>query len=202
MISYEKTYWQQNKQYIAGIDEVGRGCLLGDVVAAAVILPIDLVIEGINDSKKLSPKKREICYEKIMEKALAIGIGKVDANRIDDINIKQATRLAMEQAFENLAIQPDFLLIDAEKISTPIPQLALIKGDQLSQSIAAASIVAKVTRDRMCLQWDMEYPEYDIAKHKGYGTKLHREHILNYGPCPIHRRTFLKNIVNIQQTLF
>ncbi|MDP5273420.1 ribonuclease HII [Chengkuizengella axinellae] len=202
MINFEKKYWQQNKHHIAGIDEVGRGCLLGDVVAAAVILPIDLEIEGINDSKKLSPKKREACFEIIMDKALAVGIGRVDSETIDDINIKQATRLAMEQAVEKLKISPDYLFIDAEKINSPIPQLSIIKGDQLSQSIAAASIVAKVTRDRLCLQWDLQYPQYDIAKHKGYGTKLHREHITNYGPCPLHRRTFLKNIINVQQTLF
>jgi ribonuclease HII len=187
---------------IAGIDEVGRGCLFGDVVAAAVILPPSLVIEGIDDSKKLSEKKRESCYEIIMEYAVAIGIGRVNAEIIDQINIKQAARLAMKRAVESMTIQPQYLLIDAESIDMTYPQLAIIKGDQLSQSIAAASIIAKVTRDRLCIDWDKLHPDYGIAIHKGYATKLHRTRILELGPTNLHRRSFLGNIMNEQIELF
>jgi ribonuclease HII len=187
---------------IAGIDEVGRGCLFGDVVAAAVILPPSIVIEGINDSKKLSEKKRELCYEMIIEQAIAIGIGRVTAETIDQINIRQAARLAMKIAVERMTIQPHYLLIDAESIDINYPQLAIIKGDQLSQSIAAASIVAKVTRDRLCKEWDTLYPDYGIAIHKGYATKLHRTRILELGATSLHRRTFLNNIINEQIELF
>ena len=202
LLEYEKDLWKRELTYIAGIDEVGRGCLFGDVVAAAVILPKGLVIHDINDSKKLSEKKRELLYTEIMNHAIAIGIGKVDCKTIDRINIKQAARLAMKMALEELKPQPDYLLVDAEKVDSEIPQLAVIHGDALSQSIAAASIVAKVTRDRMCLQWDLEYPEYSIALHKGYATKVHREAILEYGACPLHRRSFLGNLTNVQQQLF
>lgn len=202
MLEYERELWQQGKLCIAGVDEVGRGCLFGDVVAAAVILPQGLVLEEVNDSKKLSEKKREALYEIIMEEALAIGVGIVDVATIERINIKQAARLAMKEAVEKLALAPDMLLVDAEKLDAPIEQLAIIHGDALSQSIAAASIIAKVTRDRMCFQWDMEYPEYGIAIHKGYATKRHREAILEYGPSPLHRKTFLKKIVHEQQMLF
>jgi ribonuclease HII len=176
--------------------------LFGDVVAAAVILPESLVIEGINDSKKLSERKREYCYELIMEQALAIGIGRVSAEMIDQINIRQASRLAMKLAVANMDIQPQYLLIDAESVDMNYPQLAIIKGDQLSQSIAAASIVAKVTRDRLCNEWDIVYPDYGIALHKGYATKLHRTKILELGATSLHRRTFLNNIINEQIELF
>ncbi|MEX2415289.1 MAG: ribonuclease HII [Paenibacillaceae bacterium] len=202
MLTYENELWATGVEMIAGIDEVGRGCLFGDVVAAAVILPPSLVIEEINDSKKLSEKKREFCYEVIMEQALAIGVGRVNAEMIDQINIKQAARLAMKRAVEHMLIQPQHLLIDAETIDMTYPQLAIIKGDQLSQSIAAASIIAKVTRDRLCLNWDMLYPGYGIAIHKGYATELHRARILELGPTALHRRTFLGNIMNEQLELF
>lgn len=202
MLEYERDLWQQGKLYIAGVDEVGRGCLFGDVVAAAVILPQGLVLEDVNDSKKVSEKKREALYEIIMEEAIAIGVGIVDVATIERINIKQAARLAMKEAVEKLALTPETLLVDAEKVDVPIEQLAIIHGDALSQSIAAASIIAKVTRDRMCFQWDVEYPEYGIAIHKGYATKKHREAILEYGPSPMHRKTFLKKIVHEQQLLF
>ncbi|MBP1156028.1 ribonuclease HII [Paenibacillus sp. PvR052] len=201
MLEYERELWQQGKLCIAGVDEVGRGCLFGDVVAAAVILPQGLVLEEVNDSKKLSEKKRETLYEIIVEEALAIGVGIVDVATIERINIKQAARLAMKVAVEKLALAPDVLLVDAEKVDVSIEQLAIIHGDALSQSIAAASIIAKVTRDRMCFQWDVEYPEYGIAIHKGYATKKHREAILEYGPSPLHRKTFLKKIVHEQQQL-
>lgn len=202
MLQYEQELWDKRVQYIAGIDEVGRGCLFGDVVAAAVILPVGLIIEEINDSKKLSASKREELYGIIMEQAIAVGIGEVDAATIDRINIKQAARLAMKQAIHQLSVTPEHLLVDAEKVDSPIPQLAIIHGDALSQSIAAASIIAKVTRDRMCLHWDLEYPEYGIALHKGYATKLHREQLQAYGACPLHRRSFLSNIIKAQQELF
>lgn len=202
LLAYEREYWPLHR-YIAGVDEVGRGCLFGDVVAAAVILPQQLVLEEVNDSKKLSPKKREQLYDTIMEQALAVGIGYVDVATIDRMNIKQATRLAMKQAVEGLAVTADFLLIDAEKVDVPIPQLSIIKGDGTSQSIAAASIIAKVTRDRLCQgEWDAKYPEYGIAIHKGYGTKFHREQILALGPTPMHRRSFMRNLLIEEQTLF
>ncbi|MCA1294245.1 ribonuclease HII [Paenibacillus sp. alder61] len=202
LLIYEKEYWQSYRN-IAGIDEVGRGCLFGDVVAAAVILPQGLVLEDVNDSKRLSPKKRDMLYDLIMEQAVAVGIGYADSETIDQINIKQATRLAMKQAVERLAVTPDYLLIDAEKIDSPIPQLSVIKGDATSQSIAAASIVAKVTRDRLCQgTWDALYPEYGIAVHKGYATKFHREQILALGPTPMHRKSFMRNLFVEEQTLF
>jgi ribonuclease HII len=202
LLRYEQELWEQGYIHIAGLDEAGRGCLLGDVVAAAVILPRDLRLHGVNDSKKLSAKKREELYELIMDQALAVGVGRVDAATIDRVNIKQASRLAMKLAVESLKVSPDYLLIDAEKVDAPIRQLSIIHGDALSQSIAAASIVAKVTRDRLCLEWDLAYPEYGIAVHKGYGTKAHRAAVQEYGACPIHRRSFLSNILVEQQQLF
>jgi len=202
VLEYEQNLWQQGKQFIAGVDEVGRGCLFGDVVAAAVILPKGLVLEEVNDSKKLSEKKRDALYEVIMAEALAIGIGIVDVRTIERINIKQAARLAMKTAVGRLDPDPDFLLVDAEKVDTDTEQLAVIHGDALSQSIAAASIIAKVTRDRMCLQWDQQFPEYGIAIHKGYATKMHRERIMEFGATPMHRKTFLRNLEAEQQVLF
>jgi ribonuclease HII len=202
MLHFEQKLWDNQIKYIAGIDEVGRGCLFGDVVAAAVILPIGLVIEGVNDSKKLTEKKRDQLYDIIWQEALAISVGIVDCLTVDRINIKQAARLAMKQALEQLTIKPDYLLVDAEKVDSPIPQEAIIHGDALSQSIAAASIIAKVTRDRMCIEWDKQHPIYGIALHKGYATKLHRERILAHGPSPLHRLTFLNKLLNVQQELF
>lgn len=189
---FEKPLWEQGFRQLAGIDEVGRGCLFGDVVAAAVILPVGLVLEGINDSKKLSEKKREALYWQILECAEAWAVARVDAATVDEINIKQAARLAMKQAVGMLGTQPDYLLVDAEKVDCELPQEAIIKGDARSQSIAAASILAKVTRDRLCCdEWDKLYPEYGLAIHKGYATKLHREKLLEHGPSPMHRRSFL-----------
>lgn len=203
LLVYEKHCWEQSYRNIAGIDEVGRGCLFGDVVAAAVILPRDMILEDVDDSKKLSPRKREKLYDLIMEKAIAVGIGFVDAQTIDAINIKQATRIAMKKAVDELTVKPDYLLIDAEQIESDIPQLAVIKGDATSQSIAAASIIAKVTRDRLCQgEWDARYPEYGIAVHKGYATKLHREQIQALGPTPMHRKSFMRNLFVQEQTLF
>lgn len=203
MLAYEKEGWEQSYRRIAGVDEVGRGCLFGDVVAAAVILPEGLIIDGVNDSKKLTAKKRDALYEIIMDQALAVGVGYVDSTVIDEINIKQASRLAMKKAVESLEQTPDYMLIDAEKVDLPLPQQAIIKGDANSQSIAAASIIAKVTRDRLCEGlWEELYPDYGIAIHKGYATKLHREQITALGPTPMHRRSFIGRILAEQQTLF
>lgn len=202
LLIHEREYWQQYR-HIAGVDEVGRGCLFGDVVAAAVVLPQKLVLEGVNDSKKLSEKKREKLFDIIMSEALAVGIGYADAETIDRINIKQATRLAMKEAVQQLSLVPDLLLIDAERIDMEIPQASLIKGDATSQSIAAASIVAKVTRDRLCKgEWDALYPEYGIGTHKGYATKFHREQIQALGATPMHRKSFMTNLFVEEQTLF
>lgn len=183
-------------RYICGIDEVGRGPFAGPVVAGAVILPKDCNILYINDSKKLSEAKREELYDEIMEKALAVGLGVVSPQVIDEINILQATYEAMRIAIKNLQITPDILLNDAVKIpEVEIPQVSIIKGDAKSVSIAAASIVAKVTRDRMMVEYDKIYPEYHFAGNKGYGSAEHRDALKKYGPSPIHRNTFIKNYV-------
>lgn len=201
LIDFEEELYKKGYNNIAYIDEVGRGCLLGDVVACAVILPEGLRIDGVKDSKKLSEKKRNLLYDIIMENAMGIGIGRVSSQKIDEINIKASTRLAMKLAVENIkdksgnAIMPDYLLIDAENIELDIPQSNIIKGDDKFHGIACASILAKVYRDRLCLDWENEYPGYNIKQHKGYGTKEHRENIQKLGPTPIHRMTFLKNII-------
>lgn len=175
--------------FVAGVDEAGRGPLAGPVVAAAVVLTHDAVLEGLDDSKKLSPAKREELFPKIQ--AMAHGVAVVNPEVIDEINILQAARLAMKQAVEKLLSAPDLLLIDGnQKIESPIEQWAIVKGDAKSFSIAAASILAKVTRDRIMEDYHHLYPQYEFARHKGYGTQLHRELIAEHGPCPIHRRTF------------
>jgi ribonuclease HII len=199
LLDYERSLWNRGIRHVAGVDEVGRGCLFGDVVAAAVILPPGLVLEEVNDSKKLSAKKREELYDLIQKEAVAIAVGIVDVATIERINIKQAARLAMKQAVEKLNPCADFLLVDAEKVDAVLEQIAIIHGDALSQSIAAASIIAKVTRDRMCLQWEIQFPEYGIALHKGYATKLHRERIMEFGATPLHRKTFLKKVLAEEQ---
>ncbi len=204
MLEFENRLHQEGYELIAGVDEVGRGCLLGDVIACALIMPKGLVIEGVKDSKKLSQKKREELYDVILNHALAIGIGQVSPDLIDEINIKASARLAMKRAIENLRdrkgkiLAPYYILIDAEEIDLSLPQESIIKGDELSHTIACASIIAKVYRDNLCLKWDEEYPGYNIRKHKGYGTKEHREKILSLGPSPIHRRTFLRKILKSQ----
>ena len=179
---------------ICGIDEAGRGPLAGPVCAAAVILPDGCEIEGINDSKKLTEKKREQLYGIITEKALAYGIATADEKEIDEINILQATYLAMNRAFQKLNIRPDMALVDGNRDPMlGIPTQTIVKGDARSMSVAAASILAKVTRDRFMLEMDKKHPEYQFAKHKGYGTKLHYEMLTQYGPSEIHRMTFLKS---------
>lgn len=203
MLEWEEHYWEQGYEHIAGIDEVGRGCLFGDVVAAAVILPKHLKLEGVNDSKKLTEKKRELLYEEITTQAIAWAVACVDADTIDRMNIKKASLLAMKQSVEGLAIQPDALLIDAERIASPLAQEAIIKGDARSQTIAAASIIAKVTRDRLCEgKWEELYPGYGIAVHKGYGTKAHYAKLDELGPTAMHRKSFLRKWEEQKQTLF
>jgi Ribonuclease HII len=183
-------------EFICGIDEAGRGPLAGPVVAGACILPRGLDIYYLNDSKKLSEKRREELYDVIREKAIAWGVGIVDQTVIDDINILQATYLAMRTAVKSLGVVPGMLLNDAVTIpGMDIPQLPIIKGDAKSVSIAAASILAKVTRDRIMLEYDRIYPGYGFAKHKGYGTAEHISAIKTIGPCQIHRRTFIKNFI-------
>ncbi len=195
MRSYERQY-EESCTYICGIDEAGRGPLAGPVVAAAVILPAGLVIPYVNDSKKLTEKRREALYPEILEKALSVGVGVVPAARIDEINILHATYEAMRQAIGQLSVRPDVLLNDAVRIpDVEIPQVPIIKGDAKSISIACASVIAKVTRDRMMKEYDAIYPEYGFAGHKGYGTAAHIAAIRQYGPSPIHRRTFIGNFV-------
>jgi ribonuclease HII len=194
MCCYEKEAYANGAKYIAGIDEAGRGPLAGPVVAAAVVLPEGVFISGLNDSKKLSEKQREELYSIITEKAIAYDVGIVDENVIDELNILNATKMAMEIAVDGLKVKPDILFIDAVKLDNmQIKQKSIIKGDALSISIAAASIIAKVTRDRLIDKMDAIYPNYGFKKHKGYGTKEHIEAIKKYGICPIHIISFTKN---------
>ena len=190
MKEFENELYESGIKYIAGIDEVGRGPLVGPVVTAAVILPKDFYDERINDSKKLTEKKRELLYDVIMENAVSVGIGISSEDVIDDINILEATKKAMIEAVNNLSVKPQHLLIDAVKLNVDIPQTSIIKGDAKSESIAAASIIAKVTRDRMMIELDKEHPEYDFKHNKGYGTKKHIEAIEKYGILKEHRKTF------------
>ena len=192
MSVFEKEAYEKGYTYIAGMDEAGRGPLAGPVVAASVILPKDCLIEGVNDSKKVSEKKREKLYDDITQNAIAWGVGIVDNQVIDEINILEATRKAMHEAICQLKVKPDYILIDAEKKvdTNGIPYMPIIKGDALSISIAAASIVAKVTRDRMMREYDRMFPVYGFEKHKGYGTKAHIDAIRENGLCMIHRKTF------------
>ena len=194
MSVFEEEY--KDYQYICGIDEVGRGPLAGPVVAGAVILPKDDMILYLNDSKKLSEKKREMLYDEIMDRAVATGIGMASPARIDEINILQATYEAMRMAIDNLKVRPDILLNDAVTIpQVDILQVPIIKGDAKSVSIAAASIIAKVTRDRLMVEYDKVLPGYDFASNKGYGTKAHIAGLKELGPTPIHRRSFIHNYV-------
>ena len=197
MLINENELRQKGYNYICGIDEAGRGPLCGPVVASAVILDKDIIIEGVNDSKKLTEKKREELYEKIMSNALSVGVGMADINEIEELNILGATKLAMTRAVENLKIKPDYVLIDGnQNVKTiEIEQKTLVSGDSKSLSIACASIIAKVTRDRLLRDMDEKYPEYGFAKHKGYGTKVHIEAIKKYGITDIHRPSFCKKFI-------
>ena len=188
--SYERAARMQGALHIAGVDEVGRGCLFGPVVAAAVILPAGLKIDGLRDSKQLKQSERERLDALIRNQALAVAVGFADAATIDRINIRRATHQAMLSAIAQLAPAPDFLLIDAERLDTPCPQSAIFYGDSVSISIAAASIVAKVYRDAWMREYDLEYPQYGLAAHKGYGTLAHRNALAEHGPTPLHRMTF------------
>lgn len=193
----EQDIYQEGYSWIAGIDEAGRGPLAGPVVVASVILPKDSKIEGVNDSKKVVEAKRERLYEEITKQAISYAVGIVDQREIDEMNILQATKKALTQSIEGLSKQPDIIVVDAlTKIDTHhIPYRSIIKGDAKCYSIAAASIIAKVTRDRIMRQWDEIYPMYGFEKHKGYGTKAHMDAIKEYGICPLHRKSFVKNII-------
>ena len=194
----ENKLYQSGIEYICGIDEAGRGPLAGPVVVGAVILPENSFLEGVNDSKKISEKKREKLYEQIIEEAIAYSVGIVDQDVIDEINILNATKLGVKIALEGLKQKPEMIMVDAlTNIDTlGIPYISVIKGDAKNYSIAAASIIAKVTRDRIMRQWDEVYPIYGFSKHKGYGTAQHIKIIKENGPCIIHRKSFIKNFVN------
>ncbi|MEE1239547.1 MAG: ribonuclease HII [Acutalibacteraceae bacterium] len=194
---YEKAAMTSGFNIICGVDEAGRGPLAGPVCAAAVILSPDTVIEGLDDSKKLSEKKRERLYGEITEKAIAYCVAYGTLEEIEKVNILEATFLAMNRAIEGLNVKPDFAIIDGNRVpkGIKIPCATLVKGDSKSMSVAAASVLAKVTRDRLMLTYDEKYPQYNFKKHKGYGTKEHTELIKEYGPCEIHRLSFLKNIL-------
>lgn len=195
---FERLYNDKGAKYIAGIDEVGRGPLAGPVYASAVIFPIDCLIEGVNDSKKLSHNQRENLYDSIRDSALCHATGWCDEKTIDEVNILNATYMAMRQAIDKLSIKPQVLLIDAVRIpGVNIFQVPIVKGDTLSFSIAAASIIAKVQRDRVMDELHNEYPVYNFASNKGYGSKEHIDAIKEHGPCPIHRKTFIKGIMGI-----
>ena len=194
----EEDIYNSGVESICGIDEAGRGPLAGPVVVAAVIMPRDSMIEGVNDSKKVSEKRREELYEKITKEAISYGVGIINQKEIDDINILNATKKGLTMAVSQLEPKPKIIIVDAlTKINTlGIPYKSIIKGDAKCYSIAAASIIAKVTRDRIMRQWDEVYPQYGFSKHKGYGTAAHIQAIKEYGLCPLHRLSFVKNIIN------
>ncbi|MGM9899699.1 MAG: ribonuclease HII [Bacilli bacterium] len=195
---YEKKLYEEGYEYIAGIDEVGRGPLAGPVVACAVIMPKGCYIEGVTDSKKLSHKKRQQLKAEIMEKALAIGISFIDEKIIDEINIYEATKKAMQEALSKLSIKPDYVLIDAMPLELEIPHQAIIKGDELSFMIGCASIIAKEARDDFMIELDQKYPQYGFKQNKGYPTKMHREALKKYGISIVHRKTYgpVKSVIN------
>lgn len=195
MLNYELKYILKGKRLIAGIDEAGRGPLAGPVSVAAVIMPLDERIEGIDDSKKLTESARDTLYDLIMDKAIAVSCVLIDRDVIDEINILQATIKGMKECFLSLKVKPDMVLVDAVKLDIDVDTEAVIHGDELSYNIAAASIVAKVTRDRLMIKYAVEYPQYGFEKHKGYGTKLHIDALKKYGASPIHRATFIKKFV-------
>jgi len=196
MFAYERSLRANGAWLIGGMDEAGRGPLAGPVVAAAVIMPSEDPIEGVNDSKQLSEKKRERLYDEIIAQAIDYKISAVSEKIIDEINILNATKRAMTECVENFAISPHVVLIDAVKLSLEVPTVSIIKGDALCYSIAAASILAKVYRDRLMVAYDEQYPQYGFARHKGYGTREHIEALRKYGPCPIHRRSFITHFIS------
>lgn len=198
MQKFEKPLYNNGIKYIAGIDEVGRGPLAGPVVTCAVVLKPDVLIEGVNDSKKVSEKNREKLFDIIIDNCISYGIGMANEKVIDKINILNATKQAMCEAISNLSVIPEHLLIDALELGVDIPTTPLIKGDAFSISIASASIIAKVTRDRMMVAYDEIYPEYGFCRNKGYGTKEHIDALRKYGPSPIHRNSFIRGILDIE----
>lgn len=202
MLEYENNLYNEGVTLIAGVDEVGRGPLIGPVVACACILPVNFYHKDIKDSKKLSEKKREEMYKIIKENAISIGLGIVSEKVIDEVNIYEATKIAMKEAIKNLNITPEHVLIDAMKLELNISSTSIIKGDAKSESIAAASIIAKVTRDHMLDEMDKEYPMYDLKNNKGYGTKKHLEALQIYGPCKYHRVSYspVRNALNEKNT--
>ena len=192
-LKFEKEEQEKGRFFIAGVDEVGRGPLAGPVCVACVMMPLDDIIEGVDDSKKISEKKRELLFEQIKEKAICYSIQMVNEQTIDEINILEATKLAMKNSIENMTVKPEIVLVDAiSKLDTNVEIRGIVKGDALSYSIGCASILAKVTRDRFMCELAKEYPEYGFEKHKGYGTKQHIEALKEYGPCVYHRLSFLK----------
>ncbi|MBR5439500.1 MAG: ribonuclease HII [Clostridia bacterium] len=194
-LQYEKEFLKKGYTLIGGVDEVGRGPLAGPVVCACVVMPLDDIIEGVDDSKKLSKKKREALYDLITKKAISYSIQKVEPEVIDEVNILNATKLCMKNAIETLSIKPEVVLIDAVKIETSVETFSIIKGDLKSYSIGCASIIAKVYRDRLMEDYAKIYPQYGFEKHSGYGTKQHIAAIKEIGACPIHRKTFIKNFL-------
>lgn len=201
MFDYENECLKSGFKIIAGMDEAGRGPLAGPVAVAIAIMPLeqDKIIEGVNDSKKLTEKKRDALYEQIINTAISYHIEFVDENTIDTINILNATKLGMIKCIKEIGVSPDIVLIDAVKLDTDVPTKSIIKGDALSYSIACASILAKVSRDRLMLELDKKYPQYNLKKHKGYGTKEHIENLKKYGPSPIHRKSFIGHFVDVEK---
>lgn len=196
-LNYDRVFLSDNVKYIAGVDEVGRGPLAGPVVCCAVIMPLDdeNAADGVDDSKKVSEKKREALYDVLREKAVAYKICRIEPEEIDEINILEATRKCMKMCIEGLAVKPDLVLVDAVKPDVSVKTEAIIKGDAKSYNIGAASIIAKVFRDKLMEEYDETYPDYGFAKNKGYGTKVHIDAIKEKGICPIHRKTFTKNFL-------
>ena len=194
-LQYEKEFLSKGYTLIGGVDEVGRGPLAGPAVCACVVMPLDDIIDGVDDSKKLSKKKRELLYDKIIEKAISYSIQEVSPAVIDEINILNATKQCMKSAIETLTVTPNVVLIDAVKLDTSVETFSIIKGDLKSYSIGCASIIAKVYRDRLMEEYAKTYPEYGFEKHSGYGTKQHITAIKEIGACPIHRKTFIKNFL-------
>lgn len=204
LLKFEKELYSQGITLIGGVDEAGRGPLVGPVVAACVILPVNYELEGLNDSKQLSEKKRDLLFDIIMKDAVSVGVGIVEADMIDKINILEASRLAMKLAIENMDVKPEFVLSDAMKLNNiDIPYKDIVHGDALSLSIAAGSVIAKVTRDRMLYELDKEYPEYGFAKHKGYPTKAHLEAIQKYGLLKNYRFTYkpVSDLINSEKVV-
>ncbi len=196
LLKYERDLISQGFRYIAGVDEVGRGPLAGDLVVSAAVMDLENIIDGVNDSKQLTEKKREALFPQILSRAISYNTVHISPRMIDAVNIYAATKLAMEQAIGGLFVVPDFVLVDAMKLDLDIPSLSIIKGDATSYSIACASIIAKVTRDREMVALATKYPHFDFDKNKGYGTQAHIEALKLYGPTDIHRKTFIKNFID------